>query len=148
MSASTTPLPLFIQPTARDHRIAREVVDSHPVVSAYASCAWDELHDDGRVWMAAVVREAQARAAPSADTIVAVNAFLTQMADRFRERTMRRFLGIRVNTMSPMEVMAHALATFDAAQELDGGTFGDAEHAWDRDHAHELVDEELRHWEA
>jgi hypothetical protein len=88
------------------------------------------------------------RARLTADTIVQVNAFLTHMAERFRERASRRFLGIRINTMPPTEAMVHALATFEASLDMDGISFGDPAYGWDRDHARELVDEELHHWEA
>lgn len=82
------------------------------------------------------------------DTIVHANAFLTQMADRYRERTCRRLLGLRLHTMGRWQAMQCALATFDAAFEMTGVSFGDPEYAWNRDHAHELVDEELQHWES
>jgi len=88
-----------------------------------------------------------ARTALTADTIVHVNAFLTHMADRFRERTSRRFLGLRVNRMQPMEAMTYALVAFDASLDMLGVAFGDPDYGWNRDHAHQLVDEELRHWE-
>ena len=89
-----------------------------------------------------------ARTVLTADAIVHVNAFLTHMAEHFRERTSRRFLGLRVTMMQPTEAMSYALATFDASLDMLGVAFGDPEYGWDRDHAHELVDEELRHWEA
>jgi hypothetical protein len=44
-------------------REAEAVVESDPVVSSYASCEWDCLHEDGQLWIAAIVREALARAA-------------------------------------------------------------------------------------
>lgn len=46
-----------------DLRIAQEIVDSDPVISVYASCEWDELHDDGKLWIAAIVAETRRRAA-------------------------------------------------------------------------------------
>lgn len=51
-------LPAFEQPTAADMARAAAIVGSHPVISAYASCEWDELHEDGQAWIAAIVREA------------------------------------------------------------------------------------------
>lgn len=147
-----TPLPPFVQPTSAEYRTAERIVDSHPVISAYGSCAWEELHDDGRVWLAAVVREAfaegtqQSRPIPS-DMIADVFGFVVDMAKRFRRRTSRRFLGIRINTMTRTQAMEHALATYDATLDMIGVPFGHPDYQWGRDLAHSFVDEELQHWE-
>jgi hypothetical protein len=79
----------------------------------------------------------------TADLIVEVNAFLAHMAERFRERTSRRLLGIRRYSLTRMQAMQQALATFEAMDE----PFGHPAQAWDRAHAHELVDIELSYWE-
>lgn len=42
---------------------AAAIVNSFPVLAVYASCEWDELYDDGKLWLAAIVQEARARAA-------------------------------------------------------------------------------------
>ena len=46
-------------PSADDFAIAERIVNSPSVIGQYAACEWDELHDDGRVWLAAIVREAR-----------------------------------------------------------------------------------------
>ncbi len=42
---------------------AEDIVNSDPVIRIFAACEWDELHDDGKIWIAAIVRETLARAA-------------------------------------------------------------------------------------
>ncbi len=41
-----------------DFERAAMIVESEPVLSTYAACEWDELSEDGRVWLAKIVREA------------------------------------------------------------------------------------------
>ncbi|GEM_PF-2724566 len=36
---------------------AAEMTDSDPVISVFAAPQWDELNDDGKLWVAAIVRE-------------------------------------------------------------------------------------------
>jgi len=48
----------FIHPTIAEMDVARQIVDSPPVISTYTACEWDEMHADGQVWLAAIVREA------------------------------------------------------------------------------------------
>ncbi len=40
---------------------AAAIVDSAPVIRTFAASEWDELHDDGKLWIAAIVQEAVAR---------------------------------------------------------------------------------------
>lgn len=145
------PLPPFIQPSTSEMMAAEQIVDSRPVISAFAASEWDELNSDGQVWIAAIVREARAGAAkPSpipGDLIVEINAFLTHMAERFRERTSRKVLGFRVHALTRMQAMQHALATYDATLDIIGIAFGDPSYRWDRGMAREFVDDELQHWE-
>lgn len=44
--------------------LAEKIVNSEPVIGTYAACEWDELHDDGKAWIAAIVHEALRVAAP------------------------------------------------------------------------------------
>lgn len=81
----------------------------------------------------------------TSDLIVGANILLGQMADRFRERTARRVLGLRIHRMGRQQAMQYALATFDA-MSIDE-PFGHPDIAWNQDMANALVDEELRHWE-
>lgn len=83
----------------------------------------------------------------TSDTIAEANAFLTHMAKRFRERTSVRIFGIRFNSMTRMEAMQNALVTFDATLDMMEVPFGDPDHEWDRQAAHDFVDTELQHWE-
>ncbi len=41
--------------------LAEAVVNSAPVLAVFAACEWDELHEDGRQWVAAIIREAFAQ---------------------------------------------------------------------------------------
>lgn len=43
--------------------IAEKIVNSNGPLGTYAACEWDELHSDGQLWIAAIVREAMAVAA-------------------------------------------------------------------------------------
>ena len=52
----------FVSPTAADMQTAQLIVDSPPVISTYAACEWDEMHEDGQIWLAAIVREAARKA--------------------------------------------------------------------------------------
>lgn len=40
---------------------AKAIVNSEPVLSVYAACEWEELSDDGKQWIAAIVAAAQTR---------------------------------------------------------------------------------------
>ncbi|MBD8677953.1 3'-5' exonuclease [Sphingomonas sp. CFBP 13720] len=71
--------------------------------------------------------------------------FLNWMADRYRERTCRRFLGLRLPTMTRAEALNHARATFDAIP-LDE-PFGSPDMDWDEEGAATLVDLDLEHWD-
>lgn len=72
--------------------------------------------------------------------------FIGWMADRYQERTARRVFGFRFNTIPRAPAIELARATFDTIPVDE--PFGDPRFAWDRDGAAELVDEEMRHWEA
>lgn len=48
----------FVPPTTADMHVAQHIVDSPPVIQTYAACEWDEMHEDGQVWLAVIVREA------------------------------------------------------------------------------------------
>lgn len=48
-------------PSAALWDLCASVVDSTPVLSVYASCEWEELNDDGRTWICAIVQEALKR---------------------------------------------------------------------------------------
>lgn len=39
--------------------LAESIVDSEPVLATYAACEWAELHDDGKVWIAAIVAQSR-----------------------------------------------------------------------------------------
>lgn len=49
-------------PSQKQLSEAEAIVDSHEVLSAFAACEWDCLNDDGKVWIAAIVKAAQDRA--------------------------------------------------------------------------------------
>lgn len=157
LGATTTtagaPVATFVQPSPAMMQLAEQIVDCPSVIGAYASCDWDELHDDGKVWTAAIVREAVLHGtmqtfAISGEMLARINAFLSHMAERFRERTSRKVLGFRVHRLTRMRAMELALGTFDASLDIIGTAFGDPAYFWDRAMAHELVDDELQHWEA
>lgn len=43
--------------------VAEAITDSEPVISVFAACEFNELNEDGRLWVAAIVRESMAWAA-------------------------------------------------------------------------------------
>jgi hypothetical protein len=51
--------------------LAEAIVNTEPVTTTYAACEWDELHEDGKVWITAIVTEAvkHGRSLEQADTI-------------------------------------------------------------------------------
>ena len=142
------PPPPFIQPTLADVTTAARIVDSRAVISAYGSVEWDCLHDDGQIWIAAIVREAMRQPRfVSAELHAEISGFIVHMAKHYRRRTRRRLCGIRVNTMGRQQAMELAYATYGASLDVLGVPFGDPSLPWDRDTAHALVDEDLQHWE-
>jgi hypothetical protein len=56
-------------PLSRFLSIAEAIADSDAVLSIYASCEFDCLHDDGKVWIAGIVRETLARAGSLLDGV-------------------------------------------------------------------------------
>ena len=44
-------------------RFARQVAQSDPVLTTFAAPEFDELNDDGKAWIVAIVHETLARAA-------------------------------------------------------------------------------------
>lgn len=44
-------------PTSDFLMVAAMIVDSDPVIRTFAASEWDELHDDGKNWVAAIIRE-------------------------------------------------------------------------------------------
>ncbi|AYO78346.1 hypothetical protein EBF16_16485 [Sphingobium yanoikuyae] len=47
------------RPTDEDFRLAHAIVDSDPVLRIYAATEWDCLNDDGKTWLAVIIREAR-----------------------------------------------------------------------------------------
>ena len=39
------------------YRLTRQIVESPPVMATYAATQWDELSQDGHVWLCAIVSE-------------------------------------------------------------------------------------------
>jgi hypothetical protein len=76
--------------------------------------------------------------------------FLDWMADRFQERLLHRnwFLRLIGKRMGRSEAKMHAIGTLLSFQSMERIGFGDADYSWDQEAAHDLVDEELQHWEA
>lgn len=84
--------------------------------------------------MAAV---AAPRAPLTSENIVAANIFLGHMTDAFRAR-----LGF-----APLVAVQYALTTFDAATDPAlYVAFGDPSRTWNKDHAEEIVAEEIANW--
>lgn len=46
-------------------RAARQIVDSDRVLRVFAAPEWDELSDDGKLWISAIVDEARGRPEPA-----------------------------------------------------------------------------------
>ena len=49
-------------PSPEDFRLAHAIVDSDPVLRVYAATEWDCLDDDGKTWLAVIIREASRQA--------------------------------------------------------------------------------------
>jgi len=47
----------------REASLAESIVNCPSVVRTYGACEWDELNDDGKQWVIAIVRETLRRAA-------------------------------------------------------------------------------------
>lgn len=60
---------------------AETIVDSHEVLSVFAACEWDCLGDDGKVWIAAIVKLAQDRARGLTADIVDVPVLPIQLVN-------------------------------------------------------------------
>jgi hypothetical protein len=77
------------------------------------------------------------RAPLTGANIVAANIFLGHMTDAFRARS----------GFEPLVAMQYALTTFDAATDPEFDVpFGHPSRAWDKDHAEEIVIEEIAYW--
>lgn len=64
------------QPSQGDAELLREaacIINSKPVSSVYASCEWDELSEDGKVWIMAIVAQAQK---PNCEAMLKVRRWL------------------------------------------------------------------------
>lgn len=101
--------------------------------------------DDARSQAEHLVRLLRAQQ-PDVGTASAVLRFSAWLADRYQERTSRSFFGIRYGGMSRVAARAIAAATFETAVET--GVLRLPPTSWTRDDADELVDEDMRHWEA
>ena len=73
MTAST-------HPTPEELRFAEAMVNSDAALRTYASNEWDELHDDGKTWIAIIIREAMKTAA-YADAMAAIEARMRDIVD-------------------------------------------------------------------
>ncbi|BCA57696.1 hypothetical protein [Sphingomonas sp. HMP6] len=51
------------QPISAFFSTAEAVADSEPVIAIYAAPEWYELGEDGKAWIAGIIRETLARAA-------------------------------------------------------------------------------------
>ena len=49
----------FVQPTVVEMMVAEDFVNRPSLLAAFASCEWDELDENGQVWIAALIREAR-----------------------------------------------------------------------------------------
>ena len=60
MSADSIATPDELRLTVDDYSVAATIADSPTVIGQYAVPEWDELDDDGKTWVAAIVRAARA----------------------------------------------------------------------------------------
>lgn len=108
----------FIHPTIAEMDAARQIVDSPPVISTYAACEWDEMHADGQVWLAAIVREAARNAGGKSprDVVVSMDAPIKWSVRTFFRATRNHAGGV---------VLGFAPTFFAIGAELiTGGTRG------------------------
>lgn len=67
-------------PSPAELRFAEAMVNSEAALRTFATCEWDELGDDGKVWIAIVIREAM-KTASYADAMAAIDVRLRDMVD-------------------------------------------------------------------
>lgn len=67
-------------PTQAEIRFAEAMVNSDAALRTSATSEWDELSDDGKAWIAIVIREAL-KTASYADAIAAIDVRLKEMVD-------------------------------------------------------------------
>lgn len=67
-------------PTPAEIRFAEAMVNSDAGLRTYASCEWDDLGDDGKAWIAIIIREAL-KTASYADAMAAIDVRLKEMVD-------------------------------------------------------------------
>lgn len=86
----------FAPPTKAEMQTARQIVDSPPVIHTYAACEWDEMHEDGQVWLAAIVREAARSASGKSPrhVVVSMDAQVKWSVRTFFRATRNRAGGI------------------------------------------------------
>lgn len=70
--------------------LAEEVVNSDDVLEIYASPEWDELGDDGKSWIAAIVRNMVARTRESQAELSRITAENTRLREALKY--VRRFV--------------------------------------------------------
>lgn len=80
--------------------LACEINDSPPLMSVYAALEWDELHDDGKQWVCALIREALARNAECRDDYYRMALALVRSQRRPSPSWLQRTLGIGFNEAS------------------------------------------------
>jgi len=108
----------FKQPTAADMTIARQIVDSEQVISAFTASEWAEMDPDGQTWLAAIVREAVQNAGGRAprQVVVSMDAQIKWSVRTFFRATHKHAGGI---------VLGFAPTFFAIGVELiTGGTCG------------------------
>lgn len=101
--------------------------------------------DDARSQAEHLVRLLRAQQ-PDVDTASAVLRFAGWLADRYQERTSRSFFGVRYGGMSRVAARAMAAATLEAS--VESGVLRLPPTSWTRDDADDLVDKDMRHWDA
>jgi hypothetical protein len=87
---------------------AEAIVNSEPVISTFAACEWDDLQDDGKVWVAEIVRQAIV-ATPAQPDISALVEAVTAFVDRWD-------VGDRTDTDYVAGLMKKALANTKAGE--------------------------------
>ncbi len=83
---------------------------------------------------------------PDVGTASAVLRFVGWMAERYKNRTSWLLWGFRFGGIADCTARDFAAATFEVA--VEDGQLNKPPAFWTREDANELVDEDMRHWDA
>ena len=102
--------------TGADMILAQQIVDSPEALGVYAACEWDELGDDGKEWIAVIVRIAQAQATRALEAEVYSRAI--DDAAKACEDQRQDFLSPEYTTGQPLGSFSERFACGECAASI------------------------------